>query len=86
VNERFLTEGHLRRVALRSIVDELTLVCVLIICSCIVKYGHVMNDECAMLNHFLFTKHMHTRFYINIEISISHGPTPFYSLEIFKII
>ncbi len=63
MNERFLTEGHLRRVALRSIIDELlTLVCVLIICSCIVEYGYVMNDVRTMLNHFLFTKHTHTHF------------------------
>jgi hypothetical protein len=56
MNERFPKEGHLRRVTLRSIVDELTLVCVLIICSCIVEYSYVMNDICTMLNHFSFHK------------------------------
>jgi hypothetical protein len=66
VNERFLREGHLRRVvALRSIVDELTLVCVLIICSCIVEYSYVMNDiyinsPCSII--FLFIKHTRTHF------------------------
>jgi len=87
VNESFLAEGHPRWVTLRSIVDELTLVCVLIIPSCIVEYSHVMNDLRSILNHFLFMKHTHiVNFYINTEISISYKLTPFYCLEIFKIL
>ncbi len=88
MNERFPREGHLGRVVLRSVVGELTLVCMLIICSCIVEYSHVINDVCTTLNHFLLHE-PHARifiFYINTEISISHEPTPFYRLKIFKIL
>lgn len=76
-------------VELRSIANELTLGSMLIICSCIVEYSHVIKRYIYIYDtaqSFFFFHEMHARSYscMNTEISILHDPTLFYRPEVFQ--